>query len=186
MACADGEETRAPRQNRVKDSSRIPAVGPRAAAVPSAQREQPQPSSVPGLVTPLAVVTQVVPELPAEYLRLREEVQVTAAKDDEFLRRRRLPGNHEQAARDIFDAVAVGVKRHHAVRVLEQPDVIGQPLQMTEWRIGVLHPAAAVALRPCAEPVSARHGVDGDAAELIRVSPAETGSGESQCAPEAD
>jgi hypothetical protein len=60
MACADGDEARAPRQKRVKDSSRIPVVRPRAAAVPSAQREQPQPSSVPGPprhATPLAVVT---------------------------------------------------------------------------------------------------------------------------------
>ena len=48
MARGNGEETLAPRQNRVKDSSRIPWVGPRAAAVPSAQSERPQPSSVPG------------------------------------------------------------------------------------------------------------------------------------------
>jgi len=47
-ACGEGEKTLAPRQNRAQGSSRIPEVGPRAAAVPSAQRERPQPSSAPG------------------------------------------------------------------------------------------------------------------------------------------
>ena len=141
MTCAVGEETRAPRLNRVNDSSRIPGVGPRAAAVPSAQREMPQPSSVRWLVVPPAVVPEVVTELSPECLRLREEVEIAAAEDDEFLRRRRLPAYHQQAARDVVDAVAVPVQRHDTVRVLEQADIVGQPLQVPEWRNGVAHGA---------------------------------------------
>jgi hypothetical protein len=78
----------------------------------------------PGLAPPLAVIAQVVPELPAEFLRLRQEVEIAAAEDDEFLRRRRLPAYHQQAVRDVIDAVAVRVQWHHAVGMLEQADVI--------------------------------------------------------------
>jgi hypothetical protein len=81
----------------------------------------------------------VVPELSPECLRLREEVEIAAAEDDEFLRRRRLPAYHHQAARDVIDAVALPVQWDDTVRVLEQADVVGQPLQVPEWRDGAPH-----------------------------------------------
>ena len=88
----------------------------------------------------------MVPELPPEFLRLRQEVEIAAAEDDEFLRQRRLPAYHQQAARDVIDAVAVRVQWHHAVGMVEQADVIGQPLQVTEWRVRAPQRTEAVAL----------------------------------------
>jgi hypothetical protein len=115
----------------------------------------------------------VVPELPAEFLRLRQEVEIAAAEDDEFLRRRRLPAYHQQAARYVIDAVAVRMQWHHAVGVLEQADVIGQPLQMTEWRVGTPQRTGAVALGSCTEPAPAEDVEDRDDPGLIRDSTAE-------------
>jgi hypothetical protein len=73
---------------------------------------------------PLAVVAEVVTELSAEHLRLRKEVKVATAEDDEFLRRGRLPADHYQTARDVIDAVAVRVQWHHAIGVPQEADVI--------------------------------------------------------------
>jgi hypothetical protein len=115
----------------------------------------------------------VVPELPAELLRLRQEAEIAAAEDDEFLRQRRLPAYHQQATRDAIDAVAVRVQWYHAVGVLEQADVIGQPLQVTEWRVGAPQRTGPVAPGPRTEPAPAEDMGDGDDPELIRESKAE-------------
>ena len=115
----------------------------------------------------------MVPELPAEFLRLRQEVKIAAAEDDEFLRQRRLPAYHQQAARDVIDAVAVRVQWHHAVGMVEQADVIGQPLQVTEWRVRAPQRTEAVALGPRTEPAPAEDMRDGDDPELIQESKAE-------------
>ena len=88
---------------------------------------------------PLAVIAEVVPELPPDRLRLREEVEVAPAQDDEFLRRRRFPADHQEAARDVVDVVAVLVQWHNTFRVPDQADVIGQPLQVPERRNRVSH-----------------------------------------------
>lgn len=88
---------------------------------------------------PLTVIAEVVPELPPDRLRLREEVEVASAQDDEFLGRRRFPADHQEAARDVIDVVAVLVQRHDAFRVPDQADVIGQPLQMPKRRNRVCH-----------------------------------------------
>ena len=79
----------------------------------------------------------------------------------------------QQATRGVIDAVAVRVQWHHAVGVLEQADVIGQPLQVTEWRVGAPHRTEAVAPGPPTEPAPAEDMGDGDDPELIRESTAE-------------
>jgi len=127
----------------------------------------------PGPAVPLTVVAQVVPEFPAGCLRLGEEVEIAAAEGDEFLRRRRLPAYHQQVARDVINAVAVLVQWYHAVGMPDQADVVGQPLQVAERRVGVPHTAEAAALVPCAEPAPTQDMEEGGDAGLIRGSRAE-------------
>ena len=76
------------------------------------------------------------------------------------------------AARDVIDAVAVRVQWHHAVGVLEQADVIGQPLQVTELRVGVSHTTEAVTPGPRGTRSGEDTG-DGDDPELVRETKAE-------------
>src|SRR5581483_3564602 len=91
------------------------------------------------LVLPPAVVTEAVTDPSVWRLRLGQEVEVTAAQGYQFLRWRRLPAHHDQAAGHVVNAVAVLVPGHDSVGVLEQADMIGQSLQVPERRGRVPH-----------------------------------------------
>jgi hypothetical protein len=85
-----------------------------------------------GLVVPPAVVAEAVTERSIGRLRLGEEVQVAAPEGDDLLGWRRLTADHHEAAGNVVHAVAVLVPGHDPLGVFEQPNVIGQPLQVPE------------------------------------------------------
>ena len=87
-----------------------------------------------GLALPAAVVTEAVTEPSVWRLCLRQEVEVAAPQGYQFLGWRRFPAHHDQAAGNVIDAVAALVLGHDSLGVLEQADVVGQPLQVPERR----------------------------------------------------
>ena len=89
-----------------------------------------------------AVVAEVVAEPAVVRLCLHEEIEVAPRKRDELMARRGLPAHDGQPVRGVVHAVAALMPRHDAVGVLKQADVIGDPDQVAERRIGAVHDRA--------------------------------------------
>ena len=126
---------------------------------------------------PAAIVAEAVTEPSVWRLCLREEVEIAAPQDNEFLGRRRLPAHHDHAAGNVIDAVAVLVPGHDSLGVLEQADVIGHPLQVPEWHVRVFHAAAPAGVLMSAEASSLAGSASESYARGERVSPGARNSG---------
>jgi len=94
----------------------------------------------------VAIVAEAVSEPSVWRLCLREEVKVAAPQRDEFLGRRRLSAYHHHAAGNVIGAVAMLVPGHDSLGALDEADLIGQPLQVPEWRIRISRPAGPAAV----------------------------------------
>jgi hypothetical protein len=71
-------------------------------------------------------------EPPILGLRGGDEVEVATGQLGECRRLLRFPDHHDEGATDVVEAVTMVPAGRRMVRVLEEPDVVGQPEQVLE------------------------------------------------------